>query len=194
MGNRLYGRAILPHVVIQQQGHKMSSPDDSNNIGQGQHVMPFERETLSKLEGDINELKSEGKITGFKIYRIEKSLDDLKEVLERLTDVYHNQSMIQKDIVSIFKELADLKVQHEDTKDYMHPIQTQLSDHITKVKTGTTIIIAILGVLYGIGAWTVNQTIDYAKDNNAKLMQLELRAGHSDDSIKNIEKELDNKN
>ena len=172
----------------------MSSPDDSNNIGQGQHVMPFERETLSKLEGDINELKSEGKITGFKIYRIEKSLDDLKEVLERLTDVYHNQSMIQKDIVSIFKELADLKVQHEDTKDYMHPIQTQLADHITKVKTGTTIIIAILGVLYGIGAWTVNQTIDYAKDNNAKLMQLELRAGYSDNSIKNIEKELDNKN
>lgn len=156
--------------------------------------MPFERETLSKLEGDINELKSEGKITGFKIYRIEKSLDDLKEVLERLTDVYHNQSMIQKDIVSIFKELADLKVQHEDTKDYMHPIQTQLSDHITKVKTGTTIIIAILGVLYGIGAWTVNQTIDYAKDNNSKLMQLELRAGNSDNSIKNIEKELDNKN
>ena len=156
--------------------------------------MPFERETLSKLEGDINELKSEGKITGFKIYRIEKSLDDLKEVLERLTDVYHNKSMIQKDIVSIFKELADLKVQHEDTKDYMHPIQTQLSDHITKVKTGTTIIIAILGVLYGIGAWTVNQTIDYAKDNNSKLMQLELRAGNSDNSIKNIEKELDNKN
>ena len=156
--------------------------------------MPFERETLSKLEGDINELKSEGKITGFKIYRIEKSLDDLKEVLERLTDVYHNQSMIQKDIVSIFKELADLKVQHEDTKDYVHPIQTQLSDHITKVKTGTTIIIAILGVLYGIGAWTVNQTIDYAKDNNSKLMQLELRAGNSDNSIKNIEKELDNKN
>lgn len=156
--------------------------------------MPFERETLSKLEGDINELKSEGKITGFKIYRIEKSLDDLKEVLERLTDVYHNQSMIQKDIVSIFKELADLKVQHEDTKDYMHPIQTQLADHITKVKTGTTIIIAILGVLYGIGAWTVNQTIDYAKDNNSKLMQLELRAGYSDNSIKNIEKELDNKN
>ena len=156
--------------------------------------MPFERETLSKLEGDINELKSEGKITGFKIYRIEKSLDDLKEVLERLTDVYHNQSMIQKDIVSIFKELADLKVQHEDTKDYVHPIQTQLSDHITKVKTGTTIIIAILGVLHGIGAWTVNHLIDYAKDNNSKLLQLELQAGDYDNSIKNIEKELDNKN
>ena len=47
--------------------------------------MSGEREVvLAKLEGDINELKTEGKITGFKIYRIEKSLDDLKEVLERL--------------------------------------------------------------------------------------------------------------
>ena len=71
---------------------------------------------LSKLEGDINELKTEGKITGFKIYRIEKSLDDLKEVLERLTDVYHNQSMIQKDIVSIVKELYELKVQTAENK------------------------------------------------------------------------------
>ena len=128
---------------------------------------------LSKLEGDINELKTEGKITGFKIYRIEKSLDDLKEVLERLTDVYHNQSMIQKDIVSIFKELSELKVQTDENKTQNAPVTAAFNEHVTQVKTSARIATLIFGVLYGIGAWTINETLAYAKENNARIYAIE---------------------
>ena len=128
---------------------------------------------LSKLEGDINELKTEGKITGFKIYRIEKSLDDLKEVLERLTDVYHNQSMIQKDIVSIFKELSELKVQTDENKTQNAPVTAALNEHVTQVKTGARLATLVFGLLYGIGAWTVNETLTYVKENNAKIYAIE---------------------
>ena len=128
---------------------------------------------LSKLEGDINELKTEGKITGFKIYRIEKSLDDLKEVLERLTDVYHNQSMIQKDIVSIFKELSDLKVQTDETKTQNAPMTAAFNEHVTQVKTSARIATLIFSVLYGIGAWTINETLAYAKENNGRIYAIE---------------------
>ena len=128
---------------------------------------------LSKLEGDINELKTEGKITGFKIYRIEKSLDDLKEVLERLTDVYHNQSMIQKDIVSIFKELSELKVQTDENKTQNAPMTAAFNEHVTQVKTSARIATLIFSVLYGIGAWTVNETLTYTKENNARIYAIE---------------------
>ena len=128
---------------------------------------------LSKLEGDINELKTEGKITGFKIYRIEKSLDDLKEVLERLTDVYHNQSMIQKDIVSIFKELSELKVQTDENKTQNAPMTAAFNEHVTQVKTSARIATLIFGVLYGIGAWTINETLTYTKENNARIYSIE---------------------
>jgi hypothetical protein len=128
---------------------------------------------LGKLEGDINELKTEGKITGFKIYRIEKSLDDLKEVLERLTDVYHNQSMIQKDIVSIFKELSELKVQTDENKTQSAPMTAAFNEHVTQVKTSARIATLIFGVLYGIGAWTINETLTYAKENNARIYEIE---------------------
>ena len=128
---------------------------------------------LSKLEGDINELKTEGKITGFKIYRIEKSLDDLKEVLERLTDVYHNQSMIQKDIVSIFKELSELKVQIDESRTQHGPMTAHFNEHITQVKTSARIATLIFGVLYGIGAWTINETLTYAKENNDRIYAIE---------------------
>ena len=128
---------------------------------------------LSKLEGDINELKTEGKITGFKIYRIEKSLDDLKEVLERLTDVYHNQSMIQKDIVSIFKELSELKVQADENRAQHGPMTATFNEHITQVKTSARIATLVFGVLYGIGAWTINESLAYARDNNARIYSIE---------------------
>ena len=128
---------------------------------------------LSKLEGDINELKTEGKITGFKIYRIEKSLDDLKEVLERLTDVYHNQSMIQKDIVSIFKELSELKVQTDENKVQNAPMTAAFNEHVTQVKTSARIATLIFSVLYGIGAWTINETLAYAKENNGRIYAIE---------------------
>lgn len=128
---------------------------------------------LGKLEGDINELKTEGKITGFKIYRIEKSLDDLKEVLERLTDVYHNQSMIQKDIVSIFKELSELKVQTDENKTQSAPMTAAFNEHVTQVKTSARIATLIFGVLYGIGAWTINETLTYAKENDARIYGIE---------------------
>ena len=128
---------------------------------------------LSKLEGDINELKTEGKITGFKIYRIEKSLDDLKEVLERLTDVYHNQSMIQKDIVSIFKELSELKVQIDENRTQHGPMTAAFNEHVTQVKTSARIATLIFGVLYGIGAWTINETLAYAKENNGRIYAIE---------------------
>lgn len=128
---------------------------------------------LSKLEGDINELKTEGKITGFKIYRIEKSLDDLKEVLERLTDVYHNQSMIQKDIVSIFKELSELKVQTDENRTHHGPMTAAFNEHVTQVKTSARIATLIFGVLYGIGAWTINESLAYARDNNARIYSIE---------------------
>lgn len=128
---------------------------------------------LGKLEGDINELKTEGKITGFKIYRIEKSLDDLKEVLERLTDVYHNQSMIQKDIVSIFKELSELKVQTDENRTQHGPMTAAFNEHVTQVKTSARIATLIFGVLYAIGAWAVNETLTYAKEHNAKIYEIE---------------------
>lgn len=128
---------------------------------------------LGKLEGDINELKTEGKITGFKIYRIEKSLDDLKEVLERLTDVYHNQSMIQKDIVSIFKELSELKVQIDENRTQHGPMTAAFNEHVTQVKTSARIATLIFGVLYGIGAWTINETLTYARENNDRIYAIE---------------------
>lgn len=128
---------------------------------------------LSKLECDINELKTEGKITGFKIYRIEKSLDDLKEVLERLTDVYHNQSMIQKDIVSIFKELSELKVQTDENRTQHGPMTAAFNEHVTQVKTSAKIATVVFGVLYGIGAWTINESLAYARDNDAKIYAIE---------------------
>ena len=128
---------------------------------------------LSKLEGDINELKTEGKITGFKIYRIEKSLDDLKEVLERLTDVYHNQSMIQKDIVSIFKELSELKVQTDENRTQHGPMTAAFNEHVTQVKTSARIATLIFGALYGIGAWTINESLAYARENNDRIHAIE---------------------
>ena len=128
---------------------------------------------LSKLEGDINELKTEGKITGFKIYRIEKSLDDLKEVLERLTDVYHNQSMIQKDIVSIFKELSELRVQTDENRTQHGPMTAAFNEHVTQVKTSARIATLVFGVLYGIGAWTINESLAYAKENNDRIHSIE---------------------
>lgn len=128
---------------------------------------------LSKLECDINELKTEGKITGFKIYRIEKSLDDLKEVLERLTDVYHNQSMIQKDIVSIFKELSELKVQTDENRTQHGPMTAAFNEHVTQVKTSAKIATVVFGVLYGIGGWTINESLAYARDNDAKIYAIE---------------------
>ncbi len=128
---------------------------------------------LSKLEGDINELKTEGKITGFKIYRIEKSLDDLKDVLERLTDVYHNQSMIQKDIISIFKELSELKVQTDENRTHHEPMTSAFNEHVTQVKTSARIATLIFGVLYGIGAWTINESLAYARENNARIYSIE---------------------
>lgn len=129
-------------------------------------------EDLSRLEAEVNELKTEGKLTGFKIYRVEKSIDDLKEVLERLTDVYHNQSMIQKDIVAIFKELSDLKLAQDTAKDMHKPIHAEMTDHMTRVKTILSIASVAVALLYGAGGWIVNQTLDFAKNTNLKFEEL----------------------
>ena len=129
-------------------------------------------EDLSRLEAEVNELKTEGKLTGFKIYRVEKSIDDLKDVLERLTDVYHNQSMIQKDIVAIFKEISDLKIAQDRAKDMHKPIHAEMTDHMTRVRTILSIASVAVMVLYGAGGWTVNQTLDFAKNTNDRFQEL----------------------
>lgn len=129
-------------------------------------------EDLSRLEAEVNELKTEGKLTGFKIYRVEKSIDDLKVVLERLTDVYHNQSMIQKDIVAIFKEISDLKIAQDTAKDMHKPLHAEMVDHMTRVKTILSIASVAVTVLYGAGGWTVNQTLDFAKNTSMKFEEL----------------------
>lgn len=146
---------------------------------------------LSKLEGDINELKTEGKITGFKIYRIEKSLDDLKEVLERLTDVYHNQSMIQKDIVSIFKELSELKVQTDENRKQHGPMTAAFNEHVTQVKTSARIATLIFGVLYGIGAWTINESLAYARENNDRIHAIEKASIENSMKIEQLNSTVD---
>lgn len=146
---------------------------------------------LSKLEGDINELKTEGKITGFKIYRIEKSLDDLKEVLERLTDVYHNQSMIQKDIVSIFKELSELKVQIDENRTQHGPMTAHFNEHITQVKTSARIATLVFGVLYGIGAWTINESLAYARENNDRIHAIEKASIENSMKIEQLNSTVD---
>ena len=154
--------------------------------------MNGEREAdLGKLEGDINELKTEGKITGFKIYRIEKSLDDLKEVLERLTDVYHNQSMIQKDIVSIFKELSELKVQTDENKTQSAPMTAAFNEHVTQVKTSARIATLVFGVLYGIGAWTINESLAYARENNARIYSIEKTSIENSMKIEQLNSSID---
>lgn len=128
---------------------------------------------LGRVEAEISELKSENKITGFKIYRIEKSLDDMKEILERLTDVYHNQNMIQKDIVTIFKDISELNSKLEESKKTNEPLQSEISEHMASVKTGARVLLAVISILYGVGAWTVNKTLEYTKENNERISSVE---------------------
>lgn len=128
---------------------------------------------LSKIDNDVNDLKSEAKITGFKIYRLEKSMDDMKAVLERLTDVYHNQSMIQKDIVSIYKELAEIKSATLSDREVVAPLRDTVTTHITTVKTTARISILIGGVLYAIGGWAISEALSYGRDVTQKTEAIE---------------------
>jgi len=160
--------------------------------------MSVEREVvLAKLEGDINELKTEGKITGFKIYRIEKSLDDLKEVLERLTDVYNNQSMIQKDIISIFKEVSDIKEHNDSHRRSFVPIQKEINDHIASSKLVAKIGSTVIVMLTAVFGWTVNQTLAFTKENEQRISVIErtqieqrLDAAALKDSVISIQQKL----
>jgi len=126
------------------------------------------------MEGDVSELKTEAKITGFKIYRIEKSLDDMKAVLEKLTDVYHNQSMIQKDVIAIYKELTDVRVEFDTVKRSAVPIHDSVAEHMTKVNTTGKLTIVALGFLYAIAAWMITQAVDYSKTQSYRVSELEL--------------------
>lgn len=130
-------------------------------------------EMLTKLDTDVTELKSEAKITGFKIYRLEKSMDDVKVVLEKLSDVYHNQSMIQKDIVAIFKDLSDIRASAEASRKDATAVKDTMQTHVTTVKSTTKVGLAIATVLYGIGAWFLSQVLDYGQDLNTRTESLE---------------------
>lgn len=147
-------------------------------------------EVLSKLDVDVNELKSEIKITGFKIIRIEKSLDDMSAVLDRLTDVYHNQSMIQKDIINIYKEISDIRTVSETTRQENIPVRNAVSEHITSFKTATRVIVAIAAVVYGIGAWVLNEAYQYNKQTVGRVDALELKGMRAESDNEEIKSSL----
>lgn len=154
---------------------------------------PTAPEFMDKLDDDVNELKSEAKITGFKIYRLEKTMDDMKAVLEKLTDVHHNQLVLQKDIVSIYRDIANLRSDADLTKAEARVQSETTSTYITTSKTTTRILVIAASIVYGMGAWVISQVTDYGKQLSARTDTLErelLTAGNERAGIKEMLRDI----
>ena len=85
---------------------------------------------MNEISEEFHNLKADVKITSIKLDEIEKSLTDIKNVLQQLADVYMTHTDIQKDILKIFYDLHAL--QKDQTKTLETMMQQQCS-HVQKI-------------------------------------------------------------
>lgn len=127
---------------------------------------------LSKLTSEVADLKSEHKLTSFRMQKLDQSLDDIKLILEKLSLVYTEQSLIQKDILLIYKEVSQIQSSTEEAVRAYGPLRDELTENVSSFKSGLRVLVFTFSILQGIVGWGLSQAYTTIKSLNIRVEEL----------------------
>lgn len=137
-------------------------------------------DSLISISSNINDLKIETQVANLKIQKLEESIFDIREVLTKLTDVYHQQTLLQKDISQLTSEISAIRKDTVANANEIIPIkntiQTQISNISLLIKIG-----GFLSVLfYSIGGFVWNYYTGQVEkvENNIKAIERRIDVLH----------------
>lgn len=127
---------------------------------------------VSKLHNELAELKSDFRLSNFKMERTEQSIEDIKTILEKLSNVYTEQSLIQRDILAIYKEVSGIQASTEEVLKFYAPLRDELTANVSAFKSGLRVLVFTFSILQGIVGWGLGQAYSTIKDMNIRIEEL----------------------
>ena len=128
--------------------------------------------SIPRLTSEVSDLKSEHKLTSFRMQKLDQSIDDIKLILEKLSLVYTEQSLIQKDILMIYKEVAQIQLSTEEAVRAYGPLRDELTGNVSSFKSGLRVLVFTFSLLQGIVGWGLTQEYTTIKTLNVRVEEL----------------------
>lgn len=127
----------------------------------------------------VSDLKTEVKIVNYKIDRIEATVDGMKTVLEKLTDIYHNQSIFQEKLIHLYEEQSAIKNVIESRRTETDPIILDGVRMMSNAKLAAKWIGSILGIVQVCIIYAISFQIDTISDIRTQFEEVRSKLQHT---------------
>lgn len=147
----------------------------SPNLDSNHHDAPRISDVIHRIGENVADLKTQTQVSNVKINRLEESIQDIRDVLSKLSDVYNAQVLLQKDLAQLNKEVISIKSKSDQNSADLIPIKNTIQNQINGVTYALKVGGVVISILYGIGVFFYNHAVEYTKSLDSRISQLESK-------------------
>lgn len=148
-------------------------------------------DVMHKISDNVADLKTQTQVANVKINRLEESILDIRDVLSKLSDVYNAQVLLQKDLTQLSKEVISIKSKSDQNTADLIPIKNTIQNQINGVKYAMKVGGVVISILYGIGVFFYNHSVDYVKTLENRISHLETRVDDNSLTVRDYIKRME---